>query len=262
MKLAPVLPALVLPVLLLFGCATGPQTQVLVRDSFVMEAVDGTSKQTLGGVTAEDLGEQADVVPPVRVQACKGSRLLFREVKQRDKKGKTHTKRRPVFVEVDPFRNLHVRRLKIRNDTEHVLSLKRIEAVFVDAAGNDNEGMTRATLRRYLRSARPCPSTRAVVASLRSLKFLGSNIRLRPGRVTQVLAVFSGIDRRILGDWTLELHGVPVETDPAGRVSRVASLSFPFRTRGYRTTVERRKETTFGPWQELSRKVEEIDPGS
>ena len=98
----------------------------MVRDSFVIEAVDGTSKQTLGGVTVEDLGEQSGIVPSVRVQACKGSRLLFREVKQRDKKGKTHTKRHPVFVDVDPFRNLHVRRLKIRNDTEHVLSLNRM----------------------------------------------------------------------------------------------------------------------------------------
>ena len=260
--LALFLPALVIPVLFLFGCATGPQTQVVVKDSFAIEAVQGTSKQTLGGITVEDLGEQSHVVTPVRVQACKGSSLLFREVKQRDEKGKTHTKRHPVFVEVDPFRNLYVRRLKIRNDTEHVLFLDRIDAVFVDAAGNDNEHMDMSTLRQYLHSVRPCRSTRAVIATLRSLKFLGSGIRLRPGRVTQVLAVFSGIDRRILGDWMLELHGVPVETDPAGRVSRVATFSFPFRTRGYRTTVVRHKETTFGPWQELSRKVEEIDPGS
>ena len=250
-------------VLLLFGCASGPQDQTVVQETFAIEAISGTSKQSSGGVTVEDLGEQAQIVPPVRVQACKGRRLLFRTVeKKRKKGGKTYTERRPVYTEVDPFHRLHVRRLKIRNDTEHVLYLDRIGAVLVDAAGNDNEGMSKSMLRHYLRSVRPCPSTEAVIVSLRSLRFIGANIRIRPGRVTQVLVVFSGINKRILGDWVLELHGVPVDTDPAGRVSRVASFSFPYAARGFRTTIERRKETTFGPWREISRTVKEIEPGS
>ena len=213
----------------------------------------------------EDLGEQSQVVAPVRVQDCKGGRLLFRTVEKKSgKKGKEriHAERRRVMTEVDPFRYLYVRRLKIRNGAEHVLSLSDIEAVLLDAAGNDNEGLTKSAIAHYLRSVRPCPSTEAVIASLRSLKFLGSNIRIRPGRVTQVLVAFSGIDKRVLGDWTLELHGFPVSTDAAGRVSRVTSFSFPLKARGFRTTIERRKETTFGPWREINRTVEEIEPGA
>ena len=109
---------------------------------------------------------------------------------------------------------------------------------------------------------RPCPSTRHIVSSLRGLKFLGGNIRLRPGRVARVLAVFARVDKRIPGDWTLEIHGLPVDTDPAGNVSRAASFAFPLVSRGYRTTIELRKEELFAPWREINRTTEEIKPDS
>ena len=146
-------------------------------------------------------------------------------------KGKTHTKRRPVFEAVDPLRHLYVRRLKIRNDAEHILHLDRAETVLVDAAGNDNKGMTKGQLRRFWRAARPCPSTRRVIASLRGLKFLGSNIRILPGRVARVLVAFPRIDKRILGDWALEIHGLPVDTDNTGKYRVSRPSRFPLHPR-------------------------------
>ena len=250
-----------LSILFLAGCATGPQTQFVVQETFSIEASGDASKQTKGSITAEDLGELADIIPPVRVQACKGPFPQFHTVKVIDAEGNTRTKRRPVFEEVDPFRDLYVRRLRIRNDSGHVLSLNRTEAVLADAAGNDHAGMTTAVLQHFLRASRPCPSTDYVIASLRGLKFLGNNIRLRPGRVAQVLVAFAGVDKRILGDWMLELHGFPVNTDQAGMVSRVASFEFPLISRGYRVTIELRKETTFGPWNEINRTMEDMGPG-
>ena len=252
----------VISAVFLSGCASGPQTRVVVRESFSIVAIGDKSSLTKGRITIEDMGELSHIIPPVRVQACEGSFLKYSRVKATTGKGKTHTKRRPVFEAVDPLRHLYVRRLKIRNDAEHILHLDRAETVLVDAAGNDNKGMTKGQLRRFWRAARPCPSTRRVIASLRGLKFLGSNIRILPGRVARVLVAFPRIDKRILGDWALEIHGLPVDTDNTGKISRVASFAFPLASRGYRTTIEMRKEELLAPWREISRRTEAIKPGS
>ena len=261
---------LLVSVLLLAGCATGPMTQFVVEETYVMESVGDTSRQTQGRVTVIDQGEPSFVASPVRVQACDGSRLLFRTVKEtsyseeqseEDQEKETRIRRLPIFEEVNPLEGLYLRQLEIRNDTRHVLSLRRIEAVLLDAAGNDNEGISKAELGHYLRHIRPCHSTEELIDRLRSVKFLGSNIQLRPGRSGQVFVAFPGIDQRILGDWTLELYGVPVETNEAGEVSRVSSFAFPLLSRGYRTTRELYKDTTFGPWREIKRSVVEIESG-
>ena len=261
--------ALLACVLPLAGCATGPVTQLVVEETYTLESVGDASRQREGSVTVIDQREPSFVASPVRVQACDGSRLLFRTVKETtytktksdgDRKKRAPVRRLPVFEDVNPFRDLYIRQLEIRNDTGHVLSLNRIEAVLLDAAGNDNEGITKAELGHYLRHARPCRSTEEIIERLRSVKFLGSNIRLRPGRSAQVFVAFPGIDQRILGDWTLELHGVPVETNAAGEVSHVSSFAFPLVARGYRTTREMYKETTFSPWREIKRTVREIQP--
>ena len=258
-------------VLLLAGCATGPMTQLVVEETYVIESEGDAARQTQARVTVIDQGEPSFVASPVRVQACDGSRLLFRRVTETTYKGqqadkgkekKTRIRRVPVFEEIHPLDGLYIRQLEIRNDTRHVLSLNRMEAVLVDAAGNDNEGIAKAELPHYLRHARPCRSTEEIIDRLRSMKFLGSNIRLRPGRAGHVLVAFPGIDKRILGDWTLELYGVPVETNAAGEVSQVRSFSLPLVSRGYRTTREMRKDSTFGPWRETQRSVTEIRSGT
>ena len=130
----------------------------------------------------------------------------------------------------------------------------------VDAAGNDNELMTRSALRHDLLARRPCRSTEALIDSLRSVKLLGANIRIRPDRATILLAAFTGVDESILGDWTLDLHEVPVETDPAGEVLHAASFEFPLLGRGYRTTTRLRRERWFDSWKETHRTTEEVGP--
>ena len=202
------------------GCATGPQEKTVVEETFFIETVGDTPRQTIGAVTIEALGEAQNIVQPMEVQACDGPRLKFRRVERKTEEGKKYFKRHPVHETVDPFHGIYLRKLRLRNDTSHVLRLNRIDAVLLDAAGNDNELMTKAGLRHHLRASRPCQSTEALVQSLRVVKLLGADIRIRPGRATELLAAFSGVDPRIIGDWTLELNGVPVATDPAGRTLR------------------------------------------
>ena len=244
------------------GCATGPEVKTVVQESFSIETVGDTSRQTIGAITIEDLGEARNVVHPMQVQACDGPRLKFDRVKRTTKEGKKYFKRYPVHETVDPFHGIYLRKLRLRNDTGHVLRLNRIDAVLLDAAGNDNELMTKAGLRHHLRATRPCQSTEGLVQSLRVVKLLGADIRIRPGRGAELFAAFSGVDARIVGDWTLELNGVPVATDPAGRTLRSASFTFPLLSRGYRTTILLRREKLFEPWKEIYRTTEEIRPGS
>ncbi len=243
------------------GCATGPQEKTVVEETFFIETVGDTSRQTIGAVTIEDLGEARNVVQPVEVQACDGLRLKFHRVKRTTKEGKKHFERHPVHETVDPLHGFYLRKLRLRNDTGHVLRLNPIDAVLLDAAGNDNELMTKAELRHHLRASRPCQSTEALVQSLRVVKLLGADIRIRSGRATELFAAFSGVDPRIVGDWTLELNDIPVATGPAGRTLRSVSFAFPLLSRGYRTTTQLRREKLFEPWKELSRTTEELRPG-
>ena len=276
--------AAALAAVLLPACmAGGPQSKTVVTDRFALEPAGGSSTRTRGDVSVEDAGEATGVSAPVRVQACRGGRLEYRKVRRRektgyrwveskDKKGKarrkrvaeyeTVTERRPVHETVDPLAGLHIRELAVHNDSAHVLPLNRVHAVMVDAAGNDNESLSKPAIRDGFLRARPCPSSDGALSGLRGLKLLGGNIRVLPGRTARLLVAFSGIDKRILGDWALELHGFPVATDAAGRVSRVASFSFPLVARGWRETVEMHRESLFAPWTAGRRTTTPIGPGS
>lgn len=241
------------------GCASGPQVKSIIQDSYSIEAIEGTSRQTIGNVTIEDVGEAHEIVTPMQVQACDGPFLITRKVKKVTRKGKEYIEERPVLETVDPLQGIYVRSLKIRNDTEHTMRLNRIDAVLVDAAGNDNELMTKSALAQDLFARRPCPSTESLIENLRIIKLLGADIRIRPGRVVVLFAAFSGVDKRIIGDWTLELNEVPILMNPNGEVSRVSSFKFPLLARGYRTTIVLKSEGLFEPWEEIRRRTVEIN---
>ncbi len=241
------------------GCADDgkPRFRTVVADTFAIEAVGDASKQTKRSIAVEDMGEAQQVVRPMQVQACDGPHLRYAERKISRK-----IKQVPVYETVDPLQGIYVRRLKIRNDTDNVMRLNRIDVVLVDAAGNDNEGMSKEILEQNIRAARPCSSTQALVNSLRSLKILGSDARIRPGRAVEMLAAFTSVDKSIVGDWTLEMNDFPVATNQAGEVIQVTSFKFPLVSKGYRTSIKYRKDSFFSPWAEVDRKTEEIDPGS
>ena len=252
--------------LLASGCETGPQFRSLVRDTYLIEAVGDTRKQTKDAVTVQELGEAQEVVQPVRVQACRGEHLLFNERKISDSEGE-RIELVPVYETVDPLQGVYVRRLRITNDTGHTLRLNRVAAVLVDAAGYERDAMDKAALFQNIRAQRPCRSTRGLTETLRRLKLLSSGgadgeggMRIRPGRQTTVLVAFSGVDRSIIGDWALELIDVPVATNEAGEVARLTSFEFPLEARGYRTVIRQRKEGLLAPWEEIGRTTEEIVP--
>ena len=252
--------------MLVTGCETGPQLRSVVRDTYLIEAVSGSRKQTKEAVTVQELGEAREVIQPMRVQACRGEHLLFSETTVIDSEGE-RIETVPVYETVDPLFRVYVRRLRITNGTEHTLRLNQVDAVLVDGAGYEHDAMDKATLFQNIRAQRPCPSTRALTQTLRRLKLLSrgsadgeGGMRIRPGRSTAVLVAFSGVDKSIVGDWVLELIDVPISTNEAGEVARMTSFEFPLEARGYRTIFRQRKDGLFAPWEEIGRTTEEIVP--
>ena len=53
-----------------------------------------------------------------------------------------------------------------------------------------------------------------------------------------------------------------METDETGNVSRAISFVFPLVARGYRTTIEMRKERAFSPWKAIRKTTTPIRPDS
>ena len=250
---------MLLIVMFLGGCETTPQLRSIVRDTYSVEAIGDTQKQTKESVTVEDFGEARQVLPPVRVQACNGPHLLFDEREYIDSEGNRRIRRIPVYETVDPLSGVYVRRLKITNGTEHNLRLGQTETVLVDAAGTERDGLVKGELAQNIRAGRPCASTNALIQNISTLKVLGSgDTRIRPGREDTFLVAFSGVDKSVTGDWTLELIDFPVATNEAAEVIRVTSFRFPLEAKGYRTTIQQRKESLFAPWEEIGRNTEEI----
>ena len=248
-------------VMLLAGCETTPRTRALVRHTYLIKAVGEAQRQTRGNITVEDMGEAKRVVQPVRVQACDGARLLFKQrevTRYRNNRRYKDIESVPVFETVHPLRGIYVRWVKITNNSEHNLVFSRLDPVLVDGAGNDLDGLGAGVLVQNVLAGRPCPSTHALVQTLRGLKLLGKNTRVRRGREDTFLVAFSGVDKSITGDWVLELNDFPVATNAAGQVTRITSFRFPLESRGYRTTIRQRKEGMFTPWVEIGRHTEEI----
>ena len=252
-------PLLIL-VVLAGGCETTPEFRSVVRDTYSVEAVRGSEQQIQENITVEDMGEAQGIVQPTEVQACNGSHLLAAKKREKDSDGNVFVRRVPVYEIVDPLSGIYLRRLRITNDTQHTLRLAGVDPVLVDGAGNDREGMDRETLAHLIRAARPCSSTYALIQTLESLKLLGADIRIRPGRKTTVMAAFSGVDKTITGDWTLELNDFSVGPDQETQVVRMTSFRIPLAARGFRTTIQQRREGMFSRWEEVSRSTEEIEP--
>ena len=247
-------------VMFVSGCETTPQLRSIVRDTYMVEAVGDTQRQTKENITVEDVGEAQEVIQPVEVQACQGPHLLYDKREYIDSEGNRRTRTVRVMETVDPLRGIYIRRLKITNNSEHTLRPNQIDTVLVDGAGNNWDGLDEETLEQNIRAGRPCPSTDAVVRTLIPLKLLGGDTRIRPGRETTLLAAFSGVDKSITGDWVLELNDFPVATNEAAEVIRVTRFLFPLEAKGYRTIIRQRKESLFAPWEEIGRSTEEIVP--
>ena len=255
----------------LVACRTGPQERSEIVDAYVIEAV-GDSKSTQEDVTVEDLGEVREVLQPVTLQACDDEnprRLKFAIERSRVTNrvtGQSQIVEQEVAVmeSVDPLAGIYVRRLRINNDTEHTLRLNQIATLLIDPTGQDNEALSREFLYQNIRARRPCDSTNILLDSLSSLKLMttDTDMKVLPGRRTEVYVAFQGVDQSILGDWMLSLYDFPVATDQAGAVSRRVQFQFPLLSRGYRTIVKYRKEGFLSSWEEVGRTTEELDPGT
>ncbi len=244
---------------ILAGCATEPVTRVLLVDTYdIVAADDNERKQEKSNVIIEDQGEVEDLIQPVRVQDCIGAHYLYEETEYRDRNGQIRIRRTPVMVDVDPLQGVYVRRLRVTNNTSNVLRLNRADAVMVDAAGNDNEMADFQILAQNIKASLPCPSGDAVARTLRPLKILGADVRIRPGRETTFYAMFLNVDKSIVGDWVLELNDFPVETNQVGDVSRVEAFKFLLVSKGFRTEITQQRANLFYPWTEIERTTVEI----
>lgn len=239
---------------LLTACiASEPQTRVRTLDSFAIVTVEDQKAQKVDEVAIQDMGEVKDLIRPIQIQACEGSRLLFKEV--RTSQG---IRRERVMVTVDPLLGVYVRRLRVTNDTTNVLNLNRADAVLVDAAGNDNELADTEIITQNILARFPCGTGQAAANTLRPLKMLGSDVRIRPGREVTFYAMFLNVDPSIVGDWILELNDFPVQTDAKGEVSKVAQFKFDLIAKGFRTRITEKKMGLLSPWVETDRATEEL----
>ena len=248
-------------ILFLTACATTePVTRVLTFDAFeIVSADDHRKKQEKSNVIMEDQGEAEDVLQAVQVHDCDGANYRYEVSEYTDREGRRQTRRTPVMVDVNPLQGVYVRRLRVTNNSPNVLRLSRADAVMVDPAGNDNELADLQILAQNIKADLPCPSGDAVTRNLRTLKILGADVRIRPGREVTFFVMFPSVDKSIVGDWILELNDFPVETDEVGDVSRVEAFKFPLVSKGFRTEVTQRKAGLFAPWVEVGRNTFEIE---
>ncbi len=243
-------------VALLGACGGGsePQTRVLTVDSFALVTVKREAVVEVDGVAIKDMGDVQNLVEPIEVQDCAGASLRYEQVRRNGV-----LQDEPVWVTVEPLEGIYVRRFRVTNDSAATLNISRADAVLVDAAGNDNEVATAEILKQNVLARYPCSSGPAIVRTLRPLKMLGSDIRVRPGRSVTLYAMFPSADISILGDWVLEINDFPVQADASGDVSKVAQFKFDLVAKGYRTTITQEKEGLLSGWVDVDRTTEELD---
>lgn len=155
--------------ILVAGCETTPQARTLVLHTYLIKSVGNAQKQTKENITVQDMCEAKQVVRPVRVQACGGTRLLFKQreaTRRRDGRRYKEVRSVPVFETVDPLRGICVRWVKITNNSEHNPVFSRLDPVLVDCAGNDLEGLRAEVLIQNIRAGRPCSSTHALIKTI------------------------------------------------------------------------------------------------
>lgn len=253
------------------ACETGPQERSRVVDTYVIESA-GETTVTQEDVTVEDLGEVEEVLQPITIQACDDQnprRLKFVVERTRVTNrvtGQSQVVEKEVAVTeaVNPLAGIYVRRLRISNDTEHTLRLNQIATLLIDPTGQDNEALSRELLYQNIRARRPCASTDILLDSLGSFKMMttDTDMKVLPGRRTDVYVAFQGVDPSILGDWTLALYDFPVATDQAGAVTRRVQFQFGLLSKGFRTILKYRKEGFMSQWEEVDRTTVELEPGA
>lgn len=241
------------------GCSSTeyPIFKNTVYENFAaIEKSKEASRQTKSSVTVTDLGRVSEqIVPPVKVQACDGSKLLVTQITVN---GQPALKE--VMETVDPFSNMHVRRVMIENDTKHTITLGTVDGILVDPNGNDHEMSSRDSLERHIRSKRPCSTTRDVIAAFDTVPFLANQIRVRPGRNMEVFVPFPNKNElAIKGEWSFQLLDFPTGTDVSGAVSKRDTFTFPIEINQTRTTVKSKKDSFFGPWTEVERDTVTVD---
>ena len=244
----------------LTGCEMKPQTRTQTFNTYELVPLASSKLiQKKSGLIIEEKGEAKDALQPVKIQACDGPYLAYDIKRYKDKYGRIHEKKNPVYVTVSPIQGTHVRRIKLTNNTKHVLRFDRMVAVLVDGAGNEREFQTKELLEQGIRAKFQCQSGQILVNSLQSMKTITASSRILPGRTWEGMLAFSNVDLSVRGDWFLQLIDVPVKADQAGNVTKRTTFEFQMTVEHFRTVVVERKENLFKPWTEVSRETNRIN---
>jgi len=248
---------LVASALLLFaGCASGPQYKSKTITEYVLtEDSKDRSQTTMDNVTIEDLGDAGEVVAPLKVHACRGGNLLYKKKSECNLSGRCWDVKVPAYESISLLQNAHLRKIKIHNNTEHMLVLDRADAVLVDPAGGEHSFADKGELADEIENNRPCTSTRKLVAQVKKVKLFGDTMRIRPGRNKLMYIAFPRLKIDMPGEWRLEMHNIPVETDAAGNISKAVSFEFPFLMKEIKTKFDYKKDGFFSSWVEVNRTV-------
>ncbi len=99
-------------------------------------------KQTKYGVTIEDKGEAKNLSTPIRLQSCSNGQLQTKRVKKCSGYGdrqRCFYEEIPLFVNANALNGIYFRKIKIHNNTDHILYLNRTDVVLIDGAGGEHE---------------------------------------------------------------------------------------------------------------------------
>lgn len=242
--------------ILFTGCGE-PQFQSRIETSYMVikdKQYEAKKKQTKENVTIEDKGDAGNLSTNIRLQGCSNGQLQVSRIKKCNSRS-CWIETVPYFVNMDPLKDIYFRKIKIHNNTDHIIYLNRTDIVLVDAAGTEHEAKTKEGLAEHIESLWACSNVKQLTNSVARLKVLGDRAKVRPGRNSEFLVPFTTTSLNIGGDWELEIIDVPTKTNEAGKVLKKVSFKMPFTIKETQIQVDYKKAGAFSQWVEIKRKA-------
>lgn len=131
-----------------------------------------------------------------------------------------------------------LQKISITNNTRHILRFNDVAVRLFDPSGNQADPIGHNEMRADLLSARPCPTSNQVAASIARIPLLNKNVEIVPHTSFTGYLIFSP-QNPISGVWKVALYEVPVATDRAGRVTRTTQFVIRSVLKHYVATYKR-----------------------
>lgn len=130
-------------------------------------------------------------------------------------------------------------KVSVENATDHIVRLDRSVVKLMDPSGNTHELLTKEEVQALLMTGRPCTTTANLTSRLALVKLYNRQTEILPGTsYTAWVAFYPKMENLIAGTWKTALYEIPVETDPAGNVTKTTRFELPTTIRHYRETYK------------------------